>query len=439
MSADSARLGAMREAARALVKTRPRRSAREEMFAAWVENLRPRSLDGNAVQLLQGGIEFFPALEQAIASAREEVLLETYLFEDDPSGRRIAAALAAAAQRGVRVHVTVDGFGCGQRQTNLQRLMQRAGVRVEVFRPEHRLFALTRQRLRRLHRKITVIDGRLAFVGGINILDDFYDPNHGPLDAPRLDFSTRLEGPIVRPVHYAAHRHWWSLSLVNRSLRRLGRPPDERYWSRVRLPEPVVPSTAPAGVVRAMFVLRDNFRFRHTIERRYLWAIRRARREILIANAYFFPGVRFRRALIAAARRGVRVRLLLQGRVEYRLQHYASQALYDELLAAGIEIIEYVPSFLHAKVAVIDDWATVGSSNIDPFSLLLAREANVVVADADFARTLLARLEVAIRDGGRPVHLHHVRRRSWPMRLVNWISFGLLRLGVTLSGVPGRY
>ena len=148
---------------------------------------------------------------------------------------------------------------------------------------------------------------------------------------------------------------------------------------------------AQAGQARAALVLRDNLRFRRAIEREYLRAIGQARREVLIANSYFVPGRRFRRALLAAVARGVRVRLLLQGRVEYRLPHYAAQAMYDELLKGGVQIIEYRRSFLHAKVAVFDDRATVGSSNIDPFSLLLAREANLFVNDQAFAAELRSR------------------------------------------------
>jgi cardiolipin synthase len=201
----------------------------------------------------------------------------------------------------------------------------------------------------------------------------------------------------------------------------------------------VVGDVTPAGSMEAMLVLRDNFRFRREIENQYLRAIGRARREVLIANAYFFPGRRMRQALKAAAASGVRVRLLLQGRVEYRLQHWASQAMYDELLRAGIEIVEYRPSFLHAKVAVIDDWATVGSSNIDPFSLLLAREANVVVEDAGFAAQLRRRIVAAIEEGGVPVARSRHAVRAWPMRLVHGMSYLLLRLGVAISGAGADY
>jgi cardiolipin synthase len=173
---------------------------------------------------------------------------------------------------------------------------------------------------------------------------------------------------------------------------------------------PAMSRSASRGL-RAGLLLRDNLVHRRSIERAYLKAIGSAKREVLIANAYFFPGRRFRRALIEAMRRGVPVRLLLQGRIEYTLPHLATQAMYPPLLAAGIEIVEYHRSFLHAKVAVIDDWATVGSSNIDPFSLLLAREANVVVFDAGFAAELRGQLRVAMAEGGKPIEREQLARR----------------------------
>lgn len=412
----------------------------DDLLQSWVENLRPRWLDGNEVELLERGEQYFPALVEEIGRATREIWQETYIFENDDSGRKVAEALAVAAKRGVQVHLTVDGFGCDKLDPEMRKLMSRAGVRIEVFRPGRGGFlGLNRQRLRRLHRKLCVIDGCVAFVGGINVMDDFYDQNHGVLDAPRYDFAVRARGPVVAPIQFAVHRHWWSLALINRSLRRSGRVPDRSYWKQVKLPPVPEVDIRPAGTRRAMFVLRDNLRWRHSIEIAYLNAIRAAKREILIANAYFFPGVRFRRALIRAARRGVRVRLLLQGKVEYAIQHYASQALYDELLAEGIEIVEYRKSFLHAKCAVIDDWATVGSSNIDPFSLLLARESNLFVQDAGFAATLRARLEAGMEDGGAPVVPQHHARRPWWVRGMNWVAFGVLRIAVAVSGSSARF
>ena len=402
---------------------------------AWYESLNAREAGGHEVVLLEGGREYFPALIDAIGSAVSEIFVETYLFADDDSARAVARALAGAARRGVAVNVTVDGFGTPRLGAGVAGLLREAGVRVETFRPEKRPLSLDRGRLRRMHRKLAVIDGRVAFVGGINLLDDLNDPNHGALDLPRLDFAVRVRGPIVASAHLAAQRLSWELSLVNRPLR-VARAAREN-WER--LVAGLVSDVTPAGTIRASLVLRDNFRFRRAIEREYLRAIGQARREVLIANSYFFPGTRFRRALVSAARRGVRVRLLLQGRVEYLLPHYAAQALYDELLREGVEIVEYRSSFLHAKVAVMDDRATVGSSNIDPFSLLLAREANVFVADAGFAAALRERIEREIAQGGVPVQLKHHRRRPLLIRLLNRVAFAILRLAVAIGGKRGRY
>lgn len=370
-------------------------------------------------RLLCNGLEFFPALLEAMAAARHEILLETYIFSRDATGDRIAQALAQAAQRGVRVRVVVDGFGTRELPDEYVRLWTQAGVTVQVFSPVPALLTLDRERLRRLHRKLACIDGQVGFVGGINVLDDHWDPNHGVLEHPRLDFAVRVEGRLAQEVHETMTRLWEQVSAPGAIERNLGLPRRG-------------PRSVSSGIAR--LILRDNLTHRRAIERAYLRAIGQARRDVLIATAYFFPGRRFRRALREAAARGVRVRLLLQGRAEYLLPHRAAQAMYDSLLARGIEIHEYTRSFLHAKVAVIDDWATVGSSNIDPFSLLLSREANVVVDDPAFARRLREGLDQAIRQGAQQVLMDQVRRRPWWQRLSGWIAYGLLRLGVSVSG-----
>jgi cardiolipin synthase A/B len=393
---------------------------------SWFDTLAPRWKSGHDIELLHGGKDYFSALEKAINSATTQVLLETYIFQDDASGRRIAAALASAAERGVQVNLVIDGFGTGKLEGEVDRLISTSLVNLEIFRPNKKRFSLNRQRLRRLHRKLCVIDSERAFVGGINMLDDYFDPNHGVLDAPRFDFAVHVRGPLVANVQLAMQRLWWELRILS------GR-------ERLGMPSVLQTVTASDANLRAMFVPRDNFRFRRTIELHYLKAIGHAKHEVFIANAYFFPGVRFRRALVSAARRGVKVRLLLQGKVEYRLQYYATQAMYAQLLRAGVEIVEYKKSFLHAKVAVIDQWTTVGSSNIDPFSLLLAREANVVVDSDAFACELRNALELGAKEGGEPVLLKNYVRRSMPVRFLHWCSFILLRAAVALTGVSGKY
>ena len=366
---------------------------------------------GNRIELLRTGAEYFPALEAACDAAGREIYLETYIFADDATGRRIAAALARAARRGVVVHLMIDGFGSKELGDDFLQALKQDGVRVLKYRPQISPWTLKRERLRRMHRKIAVIDAQVAFVGGINIIDDMHTPKQVP---PRFDYAVRVEGPLLAAIRPVVTR-LWSLVMWTQLHRR---------WRT----KPVDVKTDAGGTRRGAFYVRDNFRHRNDIEKAYLDAIAGATTEIVIANAYFFPGISFRRALADAAARGVRVVLLLQGRVEYLLLHYAARALYRYFLDAGVEIHEYHRSFLHAKVAVIDDrWATVGSSNIDPMSLLLAREANVMIDDAGFARDLRASLTEAMELGATrvlPANWHH---QSLPVRAMTWICYELVR------------
>jgi cardiolipin synthase len=297
------------------------------------------------------------------------------------------------------------------------------GVQVVLYRPAPRWVSFKRNHLRRLHRKLVVIDAAVAFVGGINILDDLNGLARPP---PRFDFAVRVEGPVLPDIVAAVERMW--LLLLWRGFRR--QRPDSPA---------LAPRAEPCGKHLAAFVCRDNFRNRRDIESGYIAAIEAAKQDILIANAYFFPGGRFRRALMEAKARGVRVRLLLQGRVEYFLAHYAQRSLYGMLLEAGIEIIEYQDSFLHAKVAVIDrTWSTVGSSNIDPFSLLLAREANVFVRDAGFAQELHDSLQRAVTEGSRSVEGKRWSERSLLDRALTRIAYGVARRLLGLIGYADR-
>jgi cardiolipin synthase A/B len=379
-------------------------------------------LPGNRITLLRSGVEYFPALEAAIRAARRDIYLESYIYEADETGWRITNALADAARRGVAVHVLVDGFGAKGMPPEMVRALQRAGAERLVYRPEISPFRFRKYRLRRMHRKLVAIDGAVAFVGGINVIDDVQSAT----DQPRLDFAVHIEGPLLRPIQDAAQRLWsrvaWMRLHRRRGLRR-----------RVEVDD------APKGAQAAAFVVRDNFRHRSDIEDAYLAAIDGAHDEILIANAYFFPGTRFRRALLRAAARGVRVTLLLQGKIEYTLQHYASRALYGALLQAGVEIYEYHKSYLHAKVAVVDrHWATVGSSNIDPFSLLLAREANVVVEDRAFAAELRLALRAALEDGALVIEGARWFRLPLWRRIPMWVSYGIGRFIMGMVGFGGQ-
>jgi cardiolipin synthase len=377
----------------------------------------------NQLVLLQNGTAYFPRLCADIDAAQHSVYLETYIFAPDKTGRMVVDALRRAAERGVVVRVLLDGFGSADFSKAWLAELTAAKVQVQWFRREISPFTLRRsrmRRLRRLHRKLVVLDGEVAFVGGINIINDISSRDH--FSSPRLDYAVRVQGAMAGEIHSSMRRLWGVVSWAN--FRRRGKEIRRLVRERSR---PVAQGIA--------LVLRDSLRHRHDIENAYLKAIDDAQSEIIIANAYFLPGRAFRMSLIQAAQRGVRVLLLLQGRVEYRLQHYATHALYDQLLAAGVEIHEYQPSYLHAKVAVIDGlWSTVGSSNIDPFSLLLAREANLVIQDKGFAAELRASLLAAIaNDALRIGDGNNVSRGLWG-RLIARASYGIVRLLIGLLG-----
>jgi cardiolipin synthase A/B len=393
----------------------------------------PRS--GHEVTLLEGSSQLFPSLIEAIDAARREVRLETYIFDFEGGAAAVVAALERAGQRGISVKVVVDGFGTPPLAPQLLARLLASGVGWRVYAPIGWMGMLWLGSWRRLHRKLCVVDGEVAFCGGINILDDWHDPNHGRLPAPRLDFAVRVAGPLVAEAQASMARLWWRMQAV-REMRqaKLGVALDALRASksdRVRRG----PATGPgSSVARAALVLRDNLRNRARIERAYRRAIGRAREEIIIANAYFVPGRKMRRALVAAAQRGVRVRLLLQGRYEYFMQYYAARPVYGALLHAGVEIHEYSPSFLHAKVAVIDGrWATVGSSNLDPLSLLLAREANVVIEDRPFAAQLRERLVRAIA-AGRVMSHEEYGKRPLRQRFMEHVALALMRLALAIQG-----
>ncbi|MDX9951454.1 MAG: cardiolipin synthase ClsB [Methylophilaceae bacterium] len=377
--------------------------------------------DHNRIDLLRNGVEYFPALEAAIDQARHEIYLETYIYETDATGLRIGAALKRAAARGVDTHVLLDGFGCKDMPAAYVQDLQQAGVDVMFYRPKISPWTLKRSRLRRLHRKLVVIDGEVAFVGGINIIDDFNVPKHDP---PRIDYAVRIRGELLPQIRTSARRLW----------RRIA-------WTHLRRVEAAsLPLTEGAdGHMRAAFVVRDNLLHRRDIEQSYLSAINRAKTEILIANAYFIPGLNFRKALIAAARRGVQVRLLLQGKKEYFLM-FATHYFYSDFLAAGVRIYEYRKSFMHSKVAVIDhEWATVGSSNIDAFSLLLAREANIVVHDKVFAQQLAADIERSIVDGAHEILNEDWKRGNYLKRMLSALVYFVVRMVTGLVVQPDRH
>ncbi|AKU22763.1 cardiolipin synthase ClsB [Massilia sp. NR 4-1] len=339
----------------------------------------------NEVKLLYCGTEYFPALMAAIDAAQYEVYFETYIFADDETGHSMQACLMRAARRGVAVRMITDWFGTGHgRSTRMDAELLAAGVQHRIFNPWFK------RGVTRTHRKICVVDREVALVGGININDDMYcDYDRSiPLAAPRWDFAVEVRGPLVMTIHHEAQAQWLRVGKLP-FIRRLGLFNEMRKVSKV----------ARESSVQAGFVVRDNLRNRRTIQRAYLQALGRAKKSVLLANPYFAPGRKFRRALAATAQRGVEVVLLI-GVGEIWLQDAVAHSFYPKLLAAGVRVVEYHKTQLHAKIAVIDDdWSTVGSSNVDGLSLFLNQEANVVIKDAAFNQGLRRHIEEAMADG----------------------------------------
>lgn len=371
---------------------------------------------GNRITLLENGDAFFPRVFACIAAAEREVLLETFILFDDQVGRALHAALLTAARRGVRIDVTVDGYGSPDLSGAFISALTQAGVRFHVFDPRPRLWGYRTNLFRRMHRKIVVIDGARAFVGGINYSDEQLT-TYGP--GAKQDYTIEVEGPLLPQI-----RHFVRTQLL------IGQRARPRLHQRLfqRVPQLESEPAPAAGNVQALFVTRDNNEHKNDIERHYRMAIRGARRRIIIANAYFFPGYRLLNQLRQAARRGVDVSLILQGAPDMPIAKVAARLLYHHLLVAGIKIYEYQPRALHGKVALTDEeWSTVGSSNLDPLSLSLNLEANVIIKDQAFNQMLGQHLVQLMQHDCTQIRAGDVAETGLWARLRSLLVFHLLR------------
>jgi len=365
-----------------------------------------RWIPGNHFELLENGEEFFPRVFACIANAKREVIVETFILFEDKVGLQLQEALIAAARRGAQVDVTIDDWGSPDLSAHFLGALRAAGVRIHSFNPGPRPFGLRPHLLRRMHRKIVVVDREVAFVGGINYSADHL-ADFGP--EAKQDYAVEIRGPLVAEIHRFCHR---ALAEGQRHQR------EKRQWWRWRKQWRATPGQLPlAGTAEAIFVVRDNRLHMDDIERHYRIAIRAAKKRIVIANAYFFPGYRFIKELKRAARRGVDVRLILQGQPDMAFVKTATGMLYHRLLRSGIKIFEYCERPLHGKVAVMDDaWCTVGSSNLDPMSLMFNLEANVVVRDRGFTQILAANLQKLMRTACNEITAQDLGElKGWPL------------------------
>ena len=366
--------------------------------------------EGNRIRLLENGDNYYPALFAAIGRAQQRVILESFIWFEDDVGKQLHAVLLKAAQRGVRVEVLLDGYGSPDLSESFVGELTSAGVIFRYYDPRPRLLGMRTNLFRRMHRKIVVIDDVTAFVGGINYSAE-HVTDYGP--EAKQDYAVQVEGPVV-------------IDILQFELENLPTSEATRRWWQRRRHKPEI--NRNPGEAQALFIWRDNQDHRDDIERHYLKMLTSARREVIIANAYFFPGYRLLHAMRNAARRGVRVKLIVQGEPDIPIVKFGARLLYHYLVKGGVQIFEYRRRPLHGKVALADDhWATVGSSNLDPLSLSLNLEANLVIHDREFNQTLRDNLNGLILNDCREVDKRILSKRTWWRLGISVLAFHFLR------------
>jgi len=338
---------------------------------------------GHRVTLLRNGTEAYPRMLEAVRNAREHVLLESYTFADDAVGREFRQALLERARAGVAVRLMFDAVGSKETPRDFFGELRASGCLVNEYHPLHRIFASPR-RLRRNHRKLLVVDGSVAFTGGLNIAVEYA--------RDWRDTAVEIRGPIVADLAYMFLDIWQQ---------------EER--KSPRLPTPPIPR--PEGSVRAVAISSDRWKNRWRLARAYRHAVDHANSRVWISNAYFVPSRRFLRTLRRASGRGVDVRVIVPERTDILPVSFATRALFGRLLRWGVRVFEWQGEMMHAKTAVVDgEWSTVGSYNIDHLSLLHNLELSVVVVDRDFGGALERMFEEDLRK------CREVMRAGWRLR-----------------------
>ncbi len=369
----------------------------------------------NQFHLLVDGQQFFPRLLQTLHGAKYWADLEFYLVEDGQCAAMVVAALVAAAKRGVRVRCLFDGFGSLQFGQALRQQLVEAGVVVRFYNPLH--IRLRWRNLHRDHRKLLLVDGTVGFVGGAGLTDEFWNPAQP--DQQWHEVMVQMHGPLLQDWQALFEEEWWHWQ--RRPIWLLPLPLKTRR-------APKVPSTG-SGMGRVAYAAAQQHR---DVLQSLLHQLRHAKTRVYFATPYFLPTGKVRRALIRAVRRGVDVRLLLTSQnTDHPPIRYAGQRHYSRLLRMGIRIYEYVPSFLHLKMVVVDDWVSVGSCNFDHWNLRWNLEANLEAVDSALTQAAVASF---IEDFAcsHEVTLAHWKARSLWARIHQWL-WGLLdRLLVNL-------
>jgi len=373
--------------------------------------------DGNRLRLLANGEQYFPRVFEAIRRAKESVLLETFILFEDEVGKQVQEVILDAASRGVKVEMLLDGYGSNDLSPEFIRSLTAAGVRFIFYDPRPLVFGMRTNVFRRMHRKTVVCDGEIAFVGGINYSAEHVS-SYGP--EAKQDYTVEVKGPVVEDI----------ARYVKQAIN--SKEPVRRWWNTrshrtVRNQKP--------GDAQVLFVWRDNDEHRDDIEQHYIDMLREAKEEVIIANAYFFPGYRLLREMRSAAQRGVSVKLIVQGKPDMPIVKVGAELLYNYLVGGGVEVYEYIRRPLHAKIAIQDNyWSTVGSSNLDPLSLSLNLEANLMIHDRSFNQILRNELVRLLTQDCERVEEDKLPRQNWWQLGKSIVVFHFLRHFPAIAG-----
>lgn len=384
------------------------------------------------VQLLRGGKSYFDCIIQLMEEAEEQIHMQVYSYESDATGKRVADALIRAANRGVAVYLLVDGYGSQRMDRALVRRLRDEGVHFRVFEP---LFRSRRFYIgRRMHQKLMVVDAHTAVVTGANI-GDKYRGEDGV--GAWLDFALIVQGPVAVDLCRLCWTTWYNFSPVHPRTTPPCRPRVEasqivtgQSAAKLLRSTPMLKTIASAQEASLRMRRNDWIRGKTAINRTYQEIFEKAHHRVMIVSSYFLPGRAVQRHIASAARRGVRMQILICGKMDVPLVKNAERFMYTWLMHHGVEIYEYQGTMLHGKLATCDDgWLTIGSFNVNDLSARVSMELNIDVRSSPFVADTIRALETIItRDCTYVEPRDFMHKNHFPIRFIRWLSFKILRM-----------
>lgn len=361
-------------------------------------------INGNDVRLVKSGKDYFDTLEEIINQAQETIHFHTYIFDEDVTGRLVASQLLKAAKRGVKVYLLVDAYASGKLSEKFTDELNKYGIEIRRFSPLH-FWKL--ESGRRLHHKITVVDKKYALIGGINIANKY----KGVSEKEWLDYAVLLQGNIVWDAYMLCFQLW------NKKI----------YKPRIKKTADVI--SHPSDV-KAELSQHDFFRRKMNISKSYTNAFKNAQDEIMMVTSYFLPGRKMLKTILNTADRGVKIILILGQQSDVPIAQKASYFLYRKLLEHGVEIYEYKPSVVHAKVMTVDEkWSTVGSYNLNFISEYNSIELNVNVSDRKFAKKIKQELNSLIENDCDKINKEsYLASQTILTRIRHQINYSIVRI-----------